>query len=124
MITGYALFYISGLLQFTICKVALIPPGLTETADEGFLKELVEGERQFAPEFYTTAADVPAVVVHSYGASYVFQADRIEMTGDGFLESCAAFTIGSVEQTIASTVGIVVGKYAITVVHNAGDQFA
>ena len=121
---GYTLLNISCFLQFAIREVALIPPGLAETADERFLEELVEWKGETTAEFNTTAADIPTVVVHAYSAGYVLQADRIEMAGDGFLEFGAAFSIGSVEYTIASTIGIMIGKYAVTIVHNAGDQFA
>jgi hypothetical protein len=46
------------------------------------------------------------------------------MTGDGFLEMGSAFAIGTIEDTIADAISIVVGKHTILGVHNTGNQFA
>jgi len=83
--------------------VAFVVPGLTETADKGFFEELIEGKLEAFAEFEGRAADIPFVVVEGWHAGYGGDANGVEGTGDGFLPTEFAGTIGGVDSTEGTT---------------------
>ena len=116
------LVQISRFLEFLGCQIAFVPPRLSETSDEWFFEELIDGKLEFLAEFTGRLADVPFVDIHCCHSPHFGEAHRIEGARDGFLPMKTSATIGGIDGA-EGTSSFVLDKNTVLATNDLSDQF-
>ena len=115
---GHVLQLLGNVAKFVI-------PGLTETADEGFAEELIDGELEFAAFLDGRTTDIPTMILQTDESVGEFAfTDGIERTGDGLAPMGASFAEGFICGAEAAAVGTIAGEDTVLAIDNTGDEVA
>ena len=99
-------------------------PIFAKATDERFLEEFVDGEIFLLSFQYGHLAHVPTVIVKSTVRTIFAHTNGVEVARYGFIEWYSALTIGALNGTVAATLLVVAGEYAVFAIDDRGDEFA
>ncbi len=118
-----SLVQITCFLEFFGCQIALVPPSLSETSDEGFFEKLIDGQLKFLAEVAGWLADVPFVDIDGRDATHFGETDRVEGARNGLLPMETSAAVGGVDGT-ESACSIVFDESTVLAMNDLGNQFA
>ena len=99
-------------------------PIFAETADEGFLEELVDGKVLLLSLEHSHFAYVPAVVVEGTVGTILAHTDGVEVARYGLVEGDASLAIGTLNGAVAAAPLVVAGEHAVLAIDDGGHEFA
>lgn len=99
-------------------------PIFAETADEGFLEELVDGEVLLLSFEHSHLAYIPTVVVEGAIRTIFSHADGVEVARYGLVEGYPSLAVGTLDGAVAAAPLVVAGEHAVLAIDDGGHEFA
>ena len=99
-------------------------PFFAEAADQWFAQEFIDVDSFFSAQDFSAFAYLPAMIVHSRHASYVFKPDWIQAATDGFEKFRSSFATQTLEKAKTFSSGRIKCENTVSAVDNARDQVA